>query len=172
MTADTDHASPEKVYRLLDGSAAAATAIEQVVTAATRELRVFDASPRSLHERGFGSPGRIETLRHLLLANRGHTVHIVLHDVTGIESELPRLVNLLGQFSGQVHIHRTLDRATEARDPMVIADDAHFWRRPHIDHPRSVLTLYDAPETRPFIERFEEIWEKSELAVSGSTLGL
>lgn len=172
MSADTDSPVPEKVYRLLDGNVEAAAAIEQVVAAATRELRVFDANPRSLHDRGFGSPARIEALRHLLLASRGHTLHIALHDVAGIESELPRLIILLGQFSGQVYIHRTLERAAEARDPMIIADDAHFWRRPHIDHPRSVLTLNDAPGTRPFIDRFEEIWEKSELAVSGSTLGL
>jgi hypothetical protein len=172
MAADTDSNPPEKVYRLLDGNVEAAAAIEQVVAAAKRELRVFDANPRSLHDLGFGSPARIEVLRHMLLGNRGHVLRIVLHDIAGIESELPRLINLLGQFSGQVQVHRTLERAAEARDPMIIADDAHFWRRPHMDHPRSVLTLSDAPETRPFLDRFEEIWEKSELAVSGTTLGL
>lgn len=172
MTNEIDPPGPEPVYQLLDGTAEALAAIEQVIGSAKRELRIFDANPRTLRDRGFGNPARIDMLRHLLLASRGHALRIALHDTSGIESELPRLMGLLTQFSGQVRIHRTLEQAAEARDPMVIADDAHFWRRPHIDHPRSVLTLNNAPDTRPFVDRFEEIWEKSELAISGSTLGL
>ncbi len=166
------HDSPAKIYRLMDNNADSAGAIEQVVSAARRELRVFDATARTLRDRGFGSPSRIELIRALLLASRGHRLRIVLHDVKAIEIELPRLLALLTPFSGQIEVHRTLDQATEARDPMIIADDSHFWRKPHADQPRSVLTLHDAVGTRPFLERFEEIWEKSELAASGTTLGL
>ena len=172
MTTDLSSAAPEPVYQLLDGSAEAAAAIEQVVGVARRELRIFDASARTLRDRGYGSPARIAVLRALLIANRNHRLRIVLHDTAGIERELPRLINLLTQFSGQVQIHRTIDQATEARDPMVIADETSFWRRLHIDHPRSVLTIQDAAGCRPLLERFDEIWEKSELAVSGNTLGL
>ncbi|MBL8525669.1 MAG: hypothetical protein JNN20_18465 [Betaproteobacteria bacterium] len=172
MTHETESSSPAPVYQLLDGTTEATAAIEKVINSAQRELRIFDANPRTLRERGFGSIARIDRLRQLLLASRGHSLHIALHDTSAIESELPRLINLLTQFSGQIRIHRTLEQAAEARDPMIIADDSHFWRRPHIDHPRSVLTLNNAPDTRPFLDRFEEIWEKSELAISGSTLGL
>ena len=172
MASEIESPTPEPVYRLLDGTTEAAAAIEQVIGGAQRDLRIFDASPRTLRERGFGDTARVDVLRRLLLASRGHTLRIALHNPSGIESELPRLMGLLTQFSGQVHIHRTLGQAAEARDPMIIADDAHFWRRPHIDHPRSVLTLNNSPDTRPFLERFEEIWGKSELAVSGTTLGL
>ena len=164
--------APVRIYRLMESNADAAGAIEQVVNAAQRELRIFDATARTLHDRGFGGPPRIEALRALLLANRGHRVRIVLHDIKAIENELPRLVDLLTRFSGQVQVHRTLGQATEARDPMIIADGSHFWRKPHVDQPRSVITLHDAADTRPFLERFEEIWDKSELAVSGTTLGL
>jgi len=163
---------PERMYRLMASNADAVDAIEQVINAARRELRVFDASPRTLRDRGFGSPLRIETLRTLLLANRGHRLRVVLHQTKAIENELPRLVDLLTRFSGQIQIHRTVDQATEARDPMIIGDDSHFWRRLHVDQPRSVMTLHDAAATRPLFERFEEIWDKSELAVSGSMLGL
>lgn len=163
---------PAPVYRLMASNAEAVAAQESVIVAAQRELRVFDINPRTLHDRGFGNPARIEVLRKLLLASRGHRMRIALHDATAIEGELPRLMDLLTRFSGQIQIHRTLGQAAEARDPMIIADDEHFWRRLHIDQPRSVLTLNNAPDTRPFLERFEEIWEKSELAVSGSTLGL
>lgn len=164
--------SPLKTYRIMETNAEAADAIEQVVRAAQRELRIFDATPRTLHGRGFGSPNRIDTVRAMLLANRGHRLRVVLHDIAAIENELPRLIDLLTRFSGQIQIHRTIDQATEARDPMIIADECFFWRKLHIDQPRSVITLHDASDTRPLIERFEEIWEKSELATSGSTLGL
>ena len=163
---------PAPVYKLMETNAEAVEAQELVVNAAQRELRIFDVNARTLSDRGFGSPARIEMLRTLLLAARGHRMRIALHDVTAIENQLPRLLDLLTRFSGQIQIHRTLGQAAEARDPMIIADDEHFWRKLHIDQPRSVLTLHNSADTRPFLERFEEIWEKSELAVSGSTLGL
>ena len=169
---NTESPSPEKIYRLMTNNADAREAIETVVGTAQRELRIFDVSPRTLRERDFGRPARVEILHNLLLANRGHRLRVVLHDVKSIEIELPRLIELLTRFAGQFEIHRTVGQATEARDPMVIADSGHFWRQLHIDQPRSVLTLHDEVGVRPFIDRFEEIWEMSEPAVSGSTLGL
>ena len=163
---------PETVYRLMETRSEAHAAIAEVVALAQREIRIFDVDPAMLKEREFGQPVRIEMLRTFLLASRDHQLRIALHDTRGIESALPRLVALLTQFSGQIHIHRTLGQAAEARDPMIIADEAHFWRKLHIDHPRSVLTLHNATDARPFVERFEEIWEQSELAVTGSSLGL
>lgn len=164
--------APLKVYRLMESNGDATVAIEQVINAAQRELRVFDVSPRTLRDRGFGGPPRIETLRTLLLADRVHCLRVVLHESQAIEAELPRLMDLLTRFSGQIRIHRTIDQATHARDAMIIGDDRHFWRRLDVDQRRSVVTLHDAAATRPFIERFDEIWDKSELAVSGRMLGL
>lgn len=165
-------AEPGRVYRLMESSTEANDAIEAVVATARRELRIFDASPRTLRMRGFGSPARVEVLRKLLLTNRTHQVRIALHDTRGIETELPRLVNLLANFSGQLQIHRTVDEAAEVHDVLIIADDSDYWRKPHIDHPRSIVTLHSQADTKPFLDRFEEIWEKSEPAVSGSTAGL
>lgn len=163
---------PEKIYRLMETRTEARAAIDEVLALARREIRIFDADPKLLKEREFGKAARIETLRKMLLASRDHKLRIVLHDTRSIESEVPRLVALLTQFSGQIQIHCTLGQAVEAHDPMVIADDAHFWHKLHIDHPRSVVTLHSATDTRPFLERFEEIWDQSELAVTGSNLGL
>lgn len=169
---ETANTSPEKIYQLLANNADAHAAIDGVVNAAQRELRIFDASARALRDRNFGDPGRVEFLRTLLLANRGHRLRVVLHDTKGIETELPRLIALLTRFAGQMEIHRTVGEAIEARDAMIIADNSHFWRKLHIDQPRSVLTMHDDAGTLPIIDRFEEIWERSEPAVSGSTLGL
>ncbi len=163
---------PEKTYRLMETRSEARIAIGEVLGAARREIRIFDGDPKMLKDRGLGQPACIETLRTMLLASRDRRLRIALLDSSAIESEVPRLITLLTQFSGQIHIHRTLGQAAEARDPMIIADDAHFWRKLHIDHPRSVVTLHSATDARPFLERFEEIWEQSELAVTGSSLGL
>jgi hypothetical protein len=162
----------EKVYRLMETRSEAREAINEVLSLARREIRVFDVSAKMLKEREFGTPERIETIRQLLMSSRDHRLRIALHDTTAIESEVPRLISLLAQFSGQIQIHRTVGQATEVRDPMVIADDAHFWRKLHIDHPRSVVTLHSPHDAHAFVERFEEIWELSELAVSSSKLGL
>ena len=172
MGADSEKPLPEKIYRLMEGNADALAAIDSVVDAATRELRVFDASARSLRDRGFANPARIEVLRNLLSADRAHRLRVILHDTRAIETELPRLLDLLTRFSGQIQIHRTVGQAVDARDPMVIADKSHFWRRLHIDHPRSVVNLNDDAASLPIIDRYEQIWEQSELAVSGGTVGL
>ena len=126
---DEINSPTEKVYRLMETMSEARVAIGEVVSQARREIRIFDADPKLLKDREYDQPGRIEDLRKLLLANRDHRLRIALHDTTGIESALPRLVALLTPFSGQIHIHRTVGQAAEARDPMVIADDAHFWRK-------------------------------------------
>jgi hypothetical protein len=159
-------------YRLLATVAEANAAIEEVIALAQQRLRVFGESARTLRERGFAAPLRIATLRHLLHGSRHHRLDIVLHDVQGIEVELPRLIALLGNYSGQVAIRRTLGAAREARDALVIADDAHFWHKLHAEHPRSVLTLHDPGATRVRADRFAEILDLSELAVSGTQLGL
>lgn len=162
----------ERTYQLMDGRAEASTAIDTVVASTRAEICIFDVHVRALAERGFASPERHEFLRKLLLASRQHRMRLVLHDVQGFESALPRLHQLLTQFSGQVHVHRSVGVAREATDPLVIGDDCHFWHKLHVDHPRSVLTLNDAMDCRPWRERFEEIWDSSEPAISGTTLGL
>lgn len=162
----------EPLHRVMESAAEASEAIGEVIAQASQTLRVFDETPRRLRERDFGSPARIEALRQFLHAGRNRKLMVALHETAGIESELPRLVTLLGNYSGQVAIHRTLDAAREAHDPMVIADGAHFWHKLHIDHPRSVLTLHNAVDTQPILGRFEEIWSLTELGVSGSSLGL
>ncbi len=162
----------DTIYRIIDGKTEAASAVEELLACARSELRIFDTTPAALRDRDFGRPTRIEQLRQMLIANRNHRVRIVLHETGGIESELPRLLKLLALLSAQIQIHRTTASARDARDVMVIADDAHFWRKPHFEHPRSILTLHDPAAAQPFIDRFEEIWQNSEPAVSGDTAGL
>ncbi len=71
-----------------------------------------------------------------------------------------------------IEIHRTLAQARDANDAFVIADDHSVWHQLHVEQPRAIVALHSPPDTLPIAQRFEEIWDLSEPAVSATTLGL
>lgn len=170
MSHPTDPPSPQTgIRQLLTGDREALDAMDTVIGRAQRTLMIFDFE---LKGRGFNSPQRFEALRRFLLAGRQNEVRIALHETRGLEADCPRLLMLKQQFSSAIRIHRTIGVARSAQDPLLIADDHSYWHRLHYQHPRSVLLLDQAFQVRPLIERFEEIWESSEVASVGGALGL
>lgn len=168
-TSATGSPDGDRVYQLLTGHGDALVAIDAVIARAQRSILIFDVD---LKDRGYNTPIRHDALRAFLLASRGNRLQIALHNTQELEADCPRLINLLRQFPSAIQIHRTTGVARDASDPFLIADDAHFWRKPHHQHPRSVLSLGSATDAKPLIERFGEIWESSEPGISSSTLGL
>jgi hypothetical protein len=162
-------AKPEPSYRRLSGIAEAQEAIDQVIAAAQTTIRVFDVS---LSNRGFNSPQRTEALRQFFLAGRAHRLLIALHEPDTLVRDCPRLLQLLRQFSMSIEIHRTLDQARTAFDPFIIADDHSVWHQHHFEQPRSIVALHSHVDATPILQRFDEIWDKSEPAVSATTSGL
>lgn len=160
---------PDKVYQIIEGNSDALTAIDAVIAQAGHRLWLFD---HALKDRGYNAPARYEALRTFLLGDRSRELRVVLHETDTVARDCPRLMMLLKQFSTNIKIQRTIGVAREASDAFLIADDAHFWRKLHYQHPRSVLTLHSAADTKPLIDRFEEIWESSEPGVSAETTGL
>ena len=156
-------------YRILSSVAESLEAIDAVIGAAGRTLRIFDAT---LSNRGFNTPARAEKLRQFLVAGRAHRLLIALHDTSLLERENPRLLMLLRQFPMSIEIHRTVGEARNAHDPFVVADDHSVWRQMHFEQPRAVLALDSPPDALPIAQRFDEIWDLSEPAVSATTLGL
>jgi len=159
-----------KAYRILSGHIEAREAIENVIGKASRILRIFDHD--DLAARGFNDLARNAVLRRFLMAGRSNEIRIALHDTDRLERDCPRLLNLLREHPVTIQIHRATGVALQANDPFIVADDAHFWRQLHYQHPRSVLSLGSAIDTKPLLERFEEIWLSSEAAVSATTIGL
>ena len=162
-------ARPASGYRPVFGIAESLEAIGQVVDAAERTLRIFDVS---LSMRGFNTPARAERLREMLVAGRAHRILIALHETDPLHRENARLLMLLRQFPMSIEIHRTLGQARSASDPFVIADDHSVWHQAHYTQPRAIVALHSPPDVAPLLQRFEEIWELSEPAVSATTLGL
>ena len=140
-----------------------------VVAAAQRTIRIFDVT---LSQRGFNSPARTEALRRFLVAGRSHRLLIALHETDPMVRECPRLLALLRQFPMSIEIHRTLAQARNAMDPFVVADDHSVWHQLHYEQPRAIVALHSPADATPILQRFEEIWDLSEPALSETTLGL
>jgi hypothetical protein len=169
MTDNTIGKRAEPSYRQISGIAESLEAIDEVISVADRTLRIFDVS---LSGRGFNSPARAAALREFLVRGRSHRILIALHETDLLERENPRLLTLLRQFPMSIEIHRTLAQARNANDPFVLADDHSLWHQLHYEQPRAVVALHLPADTLPISQRFDEIWELSEPAVSATTLGL
>jgi hypothetical protein len=134
-----------------------------------RELRIFDPD---LSELDMNSTARIETLTRFLRQDRNRVVYVALHDTGHVTQRCPRLITLMGSYSAGIRIVRTRGDAARVQDCFVLADGDHLLRRPVTAQPRGVLVINDPKECQPMRERFDEIWESSEPAVSVNTTGL
>ena len=159
----------EPSYRLISGITESLAAIDEVVAAAQRTIKVFDTS---LWNRGFNSPARADRLREFLVRGRTHRLLIALHETDPLERECPRLLALLRQFPMSIEIHRTMGEARTAHDPFVVADDHSVWHQLHVEQPRAIVALHSPTDALPIAQRFDEIWELSEPAISATKLGL
>jgi len=144
-------------------------AVTLMLERAQRELRIFDPD---LSELDFNAPPRIDALRRFLSAGRTHRLCIALHDVEHVSTRCPRLIELLRIFPSTLIIYRTEGEAARAQDRFVLADDAHFVRRPVAAQGRGVVVQDDPHEAQGMLLRFDEIWESSLPAVSAATSGL
>lgn len=169
MTEEALGKGTESSYRQVTGIAESLQAIDQVVAAAQRTLRIFDIS---LSNRGFNSPARADALREFLVRGRSHRVLIALHETSLLERDNARLLTLLRQFPMSIEIHRTIAQARNAMDPFVVADDHSVWHQLHYEQPRAVVAIHSPEDAAPIAQRFNEIWDLSEPAVSATTLGL
>lgn len=169
MTETPGQQPPKPSYRQISGIAESLAAIDEVIGAAERTIRVFDFT---LANRGFNAPARAERLRHFFVAGRAHRLQIALHEPELLERECPRLLMLLRQFPMAIEIHRTVGQARDAADPFLVADDHSVWHQLRHDQPRAIVALHSPADATPILQRFEEIWDLSEPAVSSTTLGL
>lgn len=144
-------------------------AADRLLAIAETELRIFDPD--------FGDfrleiPARIEALRQFLRRGLNNRLYIAVHDPDSVQRYCPRLVALLGTFSGRMLINRTLGEAARIQDCFILADKVHVVRRPVATQGRGVFILNDVREALGMRGRFDEIWESSEPGVSANATGL
>jgi hypothetical protein len=167
MTEIPSGAAPERT--LLQTRSDYQLGFGRVLGLARRELRIFDPD---LSELEMNSAPRVETLSRFLRGGANRRVFIALHDVDYVSKRCPRFVALLGIYASSVLVYRTTGDAAKVQDCFVLADADHLVRRPVTAQARGVLVIGDPKECQPMRERFDEIWESSEPAVSANTTGL
>jgi len=165
--AEAEGAAPERT--LLQTKADYERGFGRVLGLVRRELRIFDSD---LAELQINSAERVETLSRFLRGGPNRRIFIALHDVDYVSKRCPRFIALLGLYASSIFIYRTVGDAAKVQDCFVLADGEHLVRRPVTGQPRGVLVIGDPKECQPMRERFDEIWESSEPAVSANTTGL
>jgi len=160
---------PQTEYVPFDGEAEFQRAVDRLLEAPGRELRVFDPDLAALR---LNAPERIERLRAFLVASRTHRLLIALHDPEHVTRDCPRMMTLLARFSHAIQIHRTHEEIRDIQDGFLVMDERHYVRRPVARFYRGALGLYDDTEALAMRGRFQEIWSASFPGVSAATLGL
>jgi hypothetical protein len=159
---------PNAEYRRFEGAREYEAVIDGMIPRTLRAIRVFE----NVLPRSWNSPARHEALRQFLLASRINRLLIVVHDAGPVERECPRMVELVQQFGTAVRIHQTLTPAKGVYDPFVLFDGNHYVHRFHYRFLRAAQGTNDVAGTQLLLNRFEEIWEASTLAVTGGSTGL
>jgi hypothetical protein len=144
-------------------------AVRTLLPLAQRELRIFDPD---LSDLGLHTEERVAELRRLLVRSRNNRVLIAVHSTDFVASRAPRLMSLLGTFSGGMFIYQTQGDAARVQDCFILCDELHLVRRHVAAQARGALYLNDPKEGRGMRERFDQIWESSFLAVSATQVGL
>jgi hypothetical protein len=161
--------TPQTEYLQFDGETQFQQAVDRLLEAPGRELRIFDPDLAALR---LNSPERIERLKAFLLASRTRRVFIALHRPDHLTRECPRMMSLLARFAHAIQIQCTHEEIRDLQDSFLVLDQAHYVRRPVAQFYRGALGLHDETEALAMRGRFQEIWSASFPGVSANTLGL
>jgi hypothetical protein len=161
--------TPPPEYRLFDSEADFQQAVERLLVAPGRELRVFDPDLAALR---LNDAARVELLKQFLAASRTRRLYMALHDTEHVTRQCPRMMSLLARYAHAIQIHRTHEEIRGIQDSFLVLDQSHYVRRPVAQFFRGALGLHDEAEALAMRSRFQEIWAASYPAVSSTTLGL
>jgi len=162
-------AAPQAEYLQFDTEADFQQALDRLLAAQGRELRIFDpdlAAPR------LNTPQRVEQLRPFLAASRTRRLYIAVHDPDHLTKYCPRMMALLARFAHAIQVNCTHEEIRNLQDSFLVLDQSHYLRRPVAQQFRGALGLHDDNEALSMRARFMEIWSASFPGVAGTTLGL
>lgn len=159
----------DSAVQLFDSESGYKAAIDLVLAAARREVRIFD---QDLTRMGLEIPARAALLGNFLAGDRDRRLRVVLHDTDALERNSPRLLALLRVHGHAIEVRRTPEHLRQVADCWVLADETHGAVRFHADHPRGKLLLGASAEVHPWWQRFDDLWLAAEPCSPGAAAGL
>ena len=165
MSEDT----PQTEYAQFETEAEFQQAVDRLLAAQGRELRIFDPDLSALR---LNTVQRVEQLRQFLAASRTRRLYIAVHDPDYLTKYCPRMMALLARFAHAIQVNCTHEEIRNLQDSFLVLDQAHYLRRPVAQQFRGALGLHDDTEALVMRARFMEIWSASFPGVAGTTLGL
>ena len=161
--------APKTEYVLFDTEADFQQAVDRLLAAPGREMRIFDPDLSALR---LNTAQRVEQFRRFLAASRTRRLYIAVHDPDNLTKYCPRMMALLARYAHAIQVNCTHEEIRNLQDSFLVLDQAHYLRRPVALQFRGALGLHDDAEALTMRARFTEIWSASFPGVSASTLGL
>jgi hypothetical protein len=161
--------APKTEYVLFDTEADFQQAVDRLLAAPGREMRIFDPDLSALR---LNTAQRVEQFRHFLAASRTRRLYIAVHDPDNLTKYCPRMMALLAHFAHAIQVNCTHEEIHNLQDSFLVLDQAHYLRRPVAQQFRGALGLHDDTEALTMRARFMEIWSASFPGVASTTLGL
>lgn len=152
-----------------DSEAGYRAAIAWTLAGAQRELRVFD---RDLTLMGLEERTHVDLLGRFLAVDRDRRLHVVVHDLTPLQSRLPRLLKLLCDNAQQVEIRLTPEHLRHLAECWLLADGSSGTIRFHVDHARGKVVAANPAEIKPWWLRANDLATESEACVPWAVAGL
>ena len=161
--------APKTEYVQFDTEADFQQAVDRLLAAPGREMRIFDPDLSALR---LNTAQRVEQFRRFLAASRTRRLYIAVHDPDNLTKYCPRMMALLARFAHAIQVNCTHEEIRNLQDSFLVLDQAHYLRRPVALQFRGALGLHDDTEALTMRARFMEIWAASFPGVASTTLGL
>lgn len=157
--------SPTEFHTLTDYQ----TALDALIAEAQWRMRFYDAT---LEKSGFNTTLRYEQLRAFCLGSPQRRIEILLDDPTHVQTQCPRMMNLLRDFSHVVEIRQTESDSERLAHSFALADRSVWLKRFDKDALPGLWAHDDAAGAVLLHQEFEQLWQRAIPNVSASTLGL
>lgn len=161
-------ALPNAKYRRFESFREYETLFDEWIAKTQAVIRVFErALPPT-----WNTATRCGLLRSFLRADPVNRLYVIVHDLSAIERDLPRVVELARDFGHAFKLRQSPQEARHLYDPFVIFDASHYLHRFHHAHMRAAIGTDDVEGARQLLERHVELWDASKPVTLGSVSGL
>lgn len=151
------------------GEAEFRAALDTVIAAASREIRIVDVN---LERMMLEDKVRNESLAHFLATSPTHRLYIVLHDPRHAETRCPRLRAMIRRFPNSIEVRESAAEYKHIADCCLLADAEHGVIRFHRDHARGKVLRNALDQIQPWWQRFDELWRSAAPCLAPTQLGL